>query len=134
VLAALILVTGLGYGGYAGVKTKITALVAGTRTTWYAPYVDVTLLPTYQFQSTSANPARQAVLGFVVAGPNASCTPSWGAAYTLAGAGQSLALGSRIAQLRQNGASRSCRSAARATPASTWRVPAWPAWRWLTGR
>jgi cellulose synthase/poly-beta-1,6-N-acetylglucosamine synthase-like glycosyltransferase/chitodextrinase len=103
VLVALILVAGLGYGGYVGVKARITALVAGTRSTWFAPYVDVTLLPTYQFQSTSANPSRQTVLGFVVADPGAPCTPSWGAAYTMAGASQSLALASRIAQLRQNG-------------------------------
>jgi chitinase len=40
----------------------------------------------------------------VVAEPGAACTPSWGAAYTLAQANQSLALSSRIAQLAQDGA------------------------------
>ena len=36
--------------------------------------------------------------------PAANCRPSWGAAYTLAQADQSLALSSRIAQMRQDGA------------------------------
>jgi chitinase len=75
-----------------------------THQTWFAPYVDVTLTPTYQFQSTSADTARQSILGFVVASSASSCTPSWGAAYTLAQANASLALGSRIAQVQQDGA------------------------------
>jgi chitinase len=72
--------------------------------TWFAPYVDVTLTPTYQFQSTSDDPAQQTVLGFVVAASPAQCVPSWGAAYTLAAANQALAVGARIAQLQQEGA------------------------------
>jgi chitinase len=71
--------------------------------TWFAPYVDVTLTPTYQFQSTSADPARQSVLGFVVAASKSDCTPSWGGAYTLTTADQQLAVGARIAQLQQEG-------------------------------
>jgi chitinase len=101
---AACLLAGLGYGGYLGWKYRtVTAPVAGAQT-WFAPYVDVTLPPTYQFQDASANPARQTVLGFVVAGPGTPCTPSWGATYTLAEANQALALGSRVAQLQQEGA------------------------------
>jgi chitinase len=44
------------------------------------------------------------VLGFVVAQPGAGCTPSWGGAYTLAAANDSLAMSSRIAQVQQDGA------------------------------
>ena len=39
----------------------------------------------------------------MVADPGAGCRPSWGAAYTLAQADQSLALSSRIAQVQQDG-------------------------------
>jgi cellulose synthase/poly-beta-1,6-N-acetylglucosamine synthase-like glycosyltransferase len=102
-LVAACLLAGLGYGGYFGWRTRFEAGTAA-RQTWFAPYVDVTLPPTYQFQNVSANPARQTVLGFVVASQSAPCTPSWGAAYTMAQANQSLALGSRVAQLQQDGA------------------------------
>jgi cellulose synthase/poly-beta-1,6-N-acetylglucosamine synthase-like glycosyltransferase/chitodextrinase len=102
-LVAVCLVAGLAGGGYFGVRRQLTTLPA-IRTTWFAPYVDVTLTPTYQFQNPSADPARQTVLGFVVAASGSSCTPSWGGAYTLPQANQTLAVGSRIAQLQQDGA------------------------------
>jgi len=103
VLVALVVLAGCGYGGYLGVKGRLLAPVAATHQTWFAPYVDVTLTPTYQFQSSTADGARQSVLGFVVAASSSECTPSWGADYTLAEANQALALGSRIAQLQQEG-------------------------------
>ncbi len=105
VLLALILFAGVSYGGYVVVKSKLIAPVP-IRKTWFAPYVDVTVPPVYQFQSTSDDPARQTVLGFVVASPNSDqpCTPTWGASYTLAGADQAMTLGSRIAQMQQDGA------------------------------
>ncbi len=103
VLVAMVVLAGAGYGGMVAVKTRLAAPVV-THQTWFAPYVDVTLTPTYQFQSTSADTARQSILGFVVASSASSCTPSWGAAYTLAQANASLALGSRIAQVQQDGA------------------------------
>src|ERR1700693_1720972 len=98
VLVALILFAGVGYGGYALVKSKLVPPVP-IRKTWFAPYVDVTLPPVLQFQSTSADPARQTVLGVVVDAPNSNqpCLPSWGAAYSLKEADQALAVGSRIA-------------------------------------
>ena len=92
VLVALVVVAGLGYGGYASVQTRLLATPVPVNKTWFAPYVDVTLTPTYQFQSTSADLARQSVLGFVVAAAKTDCTPSWGGAYTLAAANQQLAL------------------------------------------
>lgn len=103
VLVALVLLAGLGYGGYQVARTTLAPQVA-IRKTWFAPYVDATLTPVYQFQSTAADPARQTALGFVVSAPGRPCTPSWGAAYSLGQADQALALGSRIAQLQQDGA------------------------------
>ena len=103
VLVALVLVAGVGYGGYLGLKSRLLLVPTATRQTWFAPYVDVTLAPTYQFQSTSDDPAQQSVLGFVVAASQSECSPSWGAAYTLAAANQALAVGARIAQMQQDG-------------------------------
>lgn len=80
------------------------ANAAGNQT-WFAPYVDVTNTPTYPFQVPADDPARQVVLGFVVAASARSCTPSWGDAYSIQQADQSLALGARIAQLRLDGSS-----------------------------
>ena len=101
-LVALAVLAGGAYGAFLGVQTRLAAATV-VHQTWFAPYVDVTLTPTYQFQSSTADTARQSVLGFVVADPKAGCRPSWGAAYTLTQADQSLAVGSRIAQLQQDG-------------------------------
>ena len=104
VLVALVVLAGAGYGGYVGLKTRLLIPATVVHQTWFAPYVDVTLTPTYQFQNTADDPARQSVLGFVVAAGKSDCTPSWGGAYTIAAADQQLAAGSRIAQLQRDGA------------------------------
>ncbi|HXE45158.1 MAG TPA: carbohydrate-binding protein [Conexibacter sp.] len=72
---------------------------------WFAPYVDATLTPTTPFQDRASNPARDVVLGFVVAGtqPGQSCTPTWGTYETLDGAATTMDLDRRIAQLRGRG-------------------------------
>ncbi|MGH3261835.1 MAG: glycosyltransferase family 2 protein, partial [Trebonia sp.] len=103
VLVALVVLAGVGYGGYLGLKTRLLAPTATVRQTWFAPYADVTLTPTYQFQNPTDDPARQSVLGFVTAAGTSHCTPSWGGAYTLSAANQQLAVGARIAQLEQEG-------------------------------
>jgi chitinase len=103
ILLALVLLAAVGGGGYEAVKARLAGAVA-IKKTWFAPYVDVTLPPPFQFQSTSADPARQTVLGFIVAAQSGSCIPSWGASYSLRQADQQLALGSRIAQMQQDGA------------------------------
>ncbi len=122
VLVALVVVAGAGDGGYVGLKTRLLAPAAVTHQTWFAPYVDVTLTPTYQFQSTSADPARQSVLGFVVAAGKSNCTPSWGGAYPLAAANQQLTVGPASPSCSRTGHRPSCRSAARRTRA--WMPPA----------
>lgn len=70
---------------------------------WFVPYVDVTVTPTYQFQDPRQNPARDVALAFVVADPASPCTPSWGGYYSLDEAGDQLELDRRIAQLRAAG-------------------------------
>lgn len=69
----------------------------------FAPYVDVTLTPTYPFQSPAANPVAGAYLGFVVSKASAPCTPTWGGYYTLSAASTALDLDARVAQLRAQG-------------------------------
>ncbi len=70
---------------------------------WFAPYVDTTLTPQYDFQDHDRNPNKDVVLGFVVSDPASACTPSWGGAYSLDQASMSLDLDRRIAQLRAGG-------------------------------
>jgi chitinase len=104
VLLAIVLLGGAGYGGFLLVQNRIQnyGSVPGT---WFAPYVDVTLTPNYQFQLPTNNKARQSVLGFVVSNDSSACAPSWGGVYSLEEANQSLNLDSRIAQVRTEGAS-----------------------------
>jgi chitinase len=71
----------------------------------YAPYVDVTLTPTYPFQLPSANPVSSVYLAFIVSDSSEPCTPSWGDYYTLDQAGKGLDLDARTAQLRDQGGS-----------------------------
>ncbi|HEX4033124.1 MAG TPA: hypothetical protein VHX66_01660 [Solirubrobacteraceae bacterium] len=79
--------------------------VKGTRgsSPRFAPYVDVTLTPTYPFQNPTVNPVQRVVLGFVVAQPSQPCSPSWGGAYTPAQAETAMNLDQRINQVREQG-------------------------------
>lgn len=70
---------------------------------WYAPYVDVTLTPSFAFEDGTVNPSDDVVLSFVVASPTDACTPTWGGAYTLDEAATALDLDRRVALYRQNG-------------------------------
>ncbi len=72
---------------------------------WFAPYVDVTLTPTYAFQAPAANPVSGVFLSFIVAQPSSPCTPSWGGYYSLDQAAASLNLDERISQVRAQGGS-----------------------------
>ncbi len=84
----------------------IQRAVAGERpraSSWFLPYVDVTVTPTYQFQDPQSNPARDVALAFVVADPDQACQPSWGGYYTPDEAADELELDRRIAQLRAAG-------------------------------
>lgn len=107
-LVALLLVLAVGGGAFLvlrDVTTTQPAVAAGRAGTWFAPYVDATLTPTVAFQDRAANPSRNAVLGFVVAGAKAGeeCTPTWGTYETLDGAATTMDLDRRVAQLRGQG-------------------------------
>lgn len=104
ILAAVVILGGAGYGAFIGLKNKIQVGSAKNVSTLFAPYVDVTLTPTYQFQAPASNPARVSVLGFVVAASSKQCTPSWGGYYSIGQANRSLVLSSRIAKMDSSGA------------------------------
>ncbi|HEY3727345.1 MAG TPA: chitinase [Solirubrobacteraceae bacterium] len=86
-------------------RSRATAAASTRAAPWFAPYVDVTLTPTYAFQSPVANPVGNVALGFVVARNSTSCTPSWGGYYTLDAAAGALNLDARIAQVKAQGGS-----------------------------
>lgn len=67
---------------------------------WFAPYVDVTLTPRFEFERETVRPTRDLVLGFVVADRATPCEPSWGGAYRVDEAATALDLDRRIARVR----------------------------------
>ena len=82
-------------------STWVRSIVPGLTT--FAGYVDVTATPPYPFE-TPRGPAQQdVILAFVVAGPDAPCTPTWGAYYTLDEAASALEIDRRLSQLRLTG-------------------------------
>jgi chitinase len=97
-LAALI-----GAGGVLTTRSLVEPPPPVASGSWFAPYIDATLTPLFQFQNPYVNPARQSVLGFVVADPQRPCEPSWGAAYDLDQADSDLNLDRRIAQVQAHG-------------------------------
>jgi chitinase len=101
--ALLVVLCILGAGGVLIARRVTASPTTPTRTTWFAPYVDATLTPTFQFQDPSSGTSRQSVLGFVVSSPTSACTPSWGGSYSLDQADSQLSLGNRIAQYQSIG-------------------------------
>lgn len=102
-LAVATVVTGaLIGGGFVGVQ-QLTAAAEVTSQTWFAGYADVTATPTFAFESPRSQAGKNVVLSFIVSTPGDACTPSWGAAYSLDDAANSLDLDRRIARLQQQG-------------------------------
>jgi len=89
--------------GYRFVTDFIDNVRTGPVTTWFAPYVDVTLTPVLHFEDRSEQAASDFVLGFIVADPLEPCQPSWGAYYSLDAAARALDLNRRIVHLREQG-------------------------------
>jgi chitinase len=79
------------------------AATAAGLTSWFAPYVDVTATPQFAFEDATAAGHTSAVLAFVVSALDAPCEPSWGGAYSMSAAADSLELDRRVARLRQLG-------------------------------
>lgn len=92
-------------GGVIGVQGWQAARSATSNEPWFAAYVDVTSTPTFAFDQLGATTNRDAVLSFIVSSTKDACVPSWGNAYTMEQAGNSLDLDRRIARLQQQGGS-----------------------------
>ena len=101
-LLVLVMVVAVVTGSSFGVRSFIENSGPSSQT-WFAPYIDTTLPPTLAFEDPATNPAREVVLGFVVADPTSACTPSWGAAYSLDQASSDLELDRRVTQFRSAG-------------------------------
>lgn len=98
ILAAIVAAAVFGYRFF--VNEQVRGDVSAP---WFAPYVDVTLTPTFAFEKPANDADRNVVLSFVVAASAQSCTPSWGGAYTMDEAAQNLDLDRRIQRLRNQG-------------------------------
>ena len=101
-VVATVTTAALAAGGFVGVQ-QLTAAAEITSQTWFAGYADVTATPSFAFESPASKAGKNVVLSFVVSTPGDVCTPSWGAAYSLDEAANSLDLDRRIARLQQNG-------------------------------
>ncbi|WP_141399314.1 chitinase, partial [Curtobacterium sp. 'Ferrero'] len=88
-------------GGYVGFGRWQAAQAAGAQQSWFAAYTDVTATPTFAFEDVKSAKGRDVMLSFVVADHDEACTPTWGAAYSLQGASDTLDLDRRIARLQQ---------------------------------
>ncbi len=106
VLVVLIILGGLvalAYAGWQRADRAVDRITAGASDTWFAPYADVTLVPSHAFEDAEASPAPRTVLGFVVPDRREPCTPTWGTNYDLDGAASELDLDRRIARVRERG-------------------------------
>jgi len=103
VALAIVIVIGLGVGGYFGFWHWKSEQPTTSRKPWFASYVDVTSTPTYAFEQLGANSHKDVILSFIVSSPTKACTPTWGGAFTLDQASDSLDLDRRIARLKQQG-------------------------------
>ena len=86
-LILVLAVVGLGAAGWTQGSEAYRRITANPAVTWFAPYDDVTLTPTYHFEDLVVSPSLAQVLGFVVADPSTGCAPTWGTYYDLDGAG-----------------------------------------------
>lgn len=101
-LAAIIVLV-LTAGGWGGWQYFNATRAVASYDPWFASYVDVTATPSVAFESPTKATRKNVVLSFIVAAKNDACTPTWGAAYTLDEASESLDLDRRIARLKQLG-------------------------------
>ena len=100
-IATLLVAAVAGTAAYAITRHAVPAVEISAPA--FAPYVDVTLTPTYAFQNPLANPVQRVVLGFVVADPSHRCAPSWGGYYSPSQAESALNLDQRVTQVRNQG-------------------------------
>jgi chitinase len=103
VLLALVLIAAVAGSAAYALERRAAPAALRAVSARFAPYDDVTLTPTYPFQTPAANPVQRVVLGFVVGQTSTSCTPSWGSYYTLPKAEAALNLDQRIEEVRRQG-------------------------------
>jgi chitinase len=92
----------VGWTGFQAVSTLVTPPVTPGPSV-FAAYVDVTVTPTYPFETPPGPAQSNVILSFVVAGPNDACTAMWGGVYTLDQAADAIQLDRRVSQLRLTG-------------------------------
>ncbi len=102
-LLAVLVVAGGVTGAVLLAQRTLESTTTGLSEAWFAPYVDATLVPTYPFETPLDDGAKDVVLGFVVAGRDGECEPTWGTFVDLDGAATSFDLDRRIARLRSAG-------------------------------
>lgn len=102
----MLVIIGVSVGGYYYMKGQSKFANAENTSSkaspWFAPYVDVTATPTYNFEQGDRNTQKNVILSFIVSSDSNQCEPSWGNAYSLDQASSKLDLDRRIARLRQN--------------------------------
>jgi len=103
VILGISIVIFLGVFSFFSTRTWIDARSISSDEPWFAPYVDVTAVPQYNFENTKISENKDVVLSFIVAKDDEACTPSWGSVYDLDEAESRLDLDRRIARLRQRG-------------------------------
>ncbi len=105
VMLAILIVAGISASTVLGTQWWQTTRIAASHEPWFAPYVDVTATPAFNFEQMGSTPQRDAILSFVVSLPSDACKPAWGGVYTMNQARGSLDLDRRIARLKQQGGS-----------------------------
>ncbi len=89
--------------GVVAVERPLLTPAASSAPPVFSPYVDVTAMPQYEFQTPRNQYQQDVTLAFVVASETNPCRPSWGGAYTLDEADDQLQLGRRVLALRSTG-------------------------------
>jgi len=103
VAIAAVVVAAVTTGGVYFAQSAVSEVSDVTASPWFAGYADLTLTPSYAFEAPADESGKNVMLSFVVADPADACTPTWGAAYTMDEANDTLDLDRRIARLEQGG-------------------------------
>ena len=103
VAVAAVVVAAVTTGGVYLAQSAVSEVSDVTASPWFAGYADLTLTPSYAFEAPADDSGKNVMLSFIVADPSDACTPSWGAAYTMDEANDTLDLDRRIARLEQGG-------------------------------
>lgn len=103
IFAVILILSFAVYTSYLKVASFKETKELSSQRPWFAPYVDVTAMPTYHFEQIDPEKTRNLMLAFVVGKTGESCTPTWGTYYSMDEASQKLDLDRRIARYRQVG-------------------------------